>query len=205
MTSSDKQPLNGTRSSWRVRQFIYIMAPGILVGMLVLGPGACKKDALPKEVQGASAEATTKRSADTAKATQPVDDDPLTIIASIPAEDAYRFFSGHIKNNSNNPAIWLDRDKHELVICGRGSLSSSRKPVLERFPATKQKEALDAYHALLVHAGYQPAGAPQKKPQTGHVLVAMDDLLPSSSHATKVFSSKQYDAIRSIVSLPRFS
>lgn len=118
------------------------------------------------------------------------------VIAGIDVHDAFRYFSGQIKNSMNHPVIYADIKAGSLVVTGRGTDRAFEHGDLDG--------AIAAYRQLLVDNGYVPKAEEDAGDPNRLVVVALDDLLPSESHALAVFSPEQNAVLRQISNTTAF-
>jgi hypothetical protein len=118
------------------------------------------------------------------------------VVAGIDVHDAFRYFSGHVKNSMNHPAMYAHTKTGSIVVTGRGN-----RQVLEHGDFDG---ALAAYRKLLVDNDYIPPDQREPEDPSRLVVVALDDLLPSERHALEVFNPEQNAVLRRVSNTTAF-
>lgn len=118
------------------------------------------------------------------------------MVAGIDSHDALRYFSGHIKNSMNHPAIYAHTESGSIVVTGRGERRV--------FESGDLDGAIAAYRQLLRDNGYVPKEEEDAGDPSRLVVVALDDILPSESHALAVFSPEQNAVLRQVSNTTAF-
>ncbi|MBW2276727.1 MAG: hypothetical protein JRF63_04490 [Deltaproteobacteria bacterium] len=118
------------------------------------------------------------------------------VVSGIDVHDAFRYFSGNVKNSMNHPALYADTKAGSLVVTGRG--------MRRVFENGNVDGAIAAYRQLLVDNGYVPKEEEDAGDPNRMVVVLLDDILPSESHALAVFSPEQNAVLRHVSNTTAF-